>query len=497
MKIFSSRHSSGLRKTLLTAVAMSALPFAAIAKDLPPTPEGAQKLSALFATYLGKPADGAPSPVAVTAAGASYEATVDLAGLAAPFKASGFSLDPAVIKYELVEQDDGTWRVACDAFPAISLRVNDIAEAFEVAGYKFDGVFDPALAMFKNSQVSFDSQKVVAHGPKVDETINLGALKVIQTATPIADGALSIAAHEDIADISASIAVTPGGAGAAPDAKPVPVSFTIPKTLADVGLDGASSQKAMDLWAFLVAHPGRAEIAANEPAFKDLLRALLPKDLKLTEKVEMQKIAIGAPQGPIGVANGKFGLLAASSPGPKGSIEYHLAADGVALPPGLLPPAMQDLAPTAFNIDIKASGFDFGAGAEEAINDLHFAGDDPVISKDDGAKILAKTKGSAPLVVALSPSHIVAPQLDVTLEGEVHLEGVRPNGALKVHVRNFDKTVAALKALGPLASPQVISGLAMAKALAKTDADGVLTWVGEYGADGSIKVNGLPLGKAP
>ncbi len=285
----------------------------------------------------------------------------------------------------------------------------------------------------------------------------------------------------------------PGGGA---DAKPVPIAFTIPKTLADVGLDGASSQKAMDLWAFLVAHPGRAEIAANEPAFKDLLRALLPKDLKLTEKVEMQKTRRwerrkGSYRGE---RMGKFGLLAAASAaGPKGSIEYHLAADGVALPPGLLPPAMQDLAPTAFNIDIRASGFDFGAGAEEAINDLHFAGDDPVISKDDGAKILAKTKGSAPLVVALSPSHIVAPQLDVTLEGEVHLEGVRPNGALKVHVRNFDKTVAALKALGPLASPQVISGLAMAKALAKTDADGVLTWVGEYGADGSIKVNGLPL----
>jgi hypothetical protein len=97
----------------------------------------------------------------------------------------------------------------------------------------------------------------------------------------------------------------------------------------------------------------------------------------------------------------------------------------------------------------------------------------------------------------LAPSHIVAPQLDVTLEGQVHLEGVRPNGALKVHIRNFDKTVAALKALGPLASPQMISGLAMAKALAKADGDGVLTWVAEYGADGSIKVNGLPLGKAP
>jgi hypothetical protein len=43
----------------------------------------------------------------------------------------------------------------------------------------------------------------------------------------------------------------------------------------------------------------------------------------------------------------------------------------------------------------------------------------------------------------------------------------------------------------------VLGGLALAKTLAKTDSDGALTWVAEYGVDGSIKVNGLPLGKAP
>jgi hypothetical protein len=37
----------------------------------------------------------------------------------------------------------------------------------------------------------------------------------------------------------------------------------------------------------------------------------------------------------------------------------------------------------------------------------------------------------------------------------------------------------------------------MAKGMAKTEGDGALTWVGELGADGMMKINGLPLGKAP
>jgi hypothetical protein len=43
----------------------------------------------------------------------------------------------------------------------------------------------------------------------------------------------------------------------------------------------------------------------------------------------------------------------------------------------------------------------------------------------------------------------------------------------------------------------VLGGLALAKTLGKSETDGALTWVAEYGADGSMKVNGLPLGKAP
>jgi hypothetical protein len=494
MQTISQRRGPALRKTLLAAVALGALCSPALAKDLPATADGAQKLSALFASYLAKPAAGAPSPVTVTQDGAHYTVAFDLASLTAPLKDSGFSLDAATLQYALTEQDDGTWRVSGDSLPPLAGHLKENTIVYNFAGYKFEGIFDPALATFKTADQSLQKLDAQIHGPKLDETVTSGVARVTQTGAPAANGTISVAAHEEIADLSLNATATPD---AKADAKPVTFSFKAPTIAADINLDGAPLRKALDLWAFAAAHPGRAELAANEQQFKTLLHALVPAEFKLGEKFEVKQMSVTVPQGVFGVAGVKFGLAASSAPGPKGAFEYHVAMDGLTMPAGLLPPTFTDLVPTAFNIDVKASGFDFGAGAEEAINDIHLAGDGPVVSEADHAQIMAKMKGAAPIVIEVAPSHVVAPQVDVTLEGQVRIEGARPSGTVKVHVRNFDKTVAAIKALGPVASPQVLGGLALAKTLAKTDSDGALTWVAEYGVDGSIKVNGLPLGKAP
>jgi hypothetical protein len=459
---------------------------------LPATPEGAQKLSDVFATYLGRPVAGAPSPVTVTVEGAHYAAALDLASLAAPFSGAGFSIAPAIVKYALTEQDDGTWRVAGDALPSISAHFKDTTIAYQYEGYRFEGIFDPALPGFKSGETRLDKARAEMHATKVNEAVATGAAHATVAAAPAADGALSLVARSEIADVAAQVVAVSDVA-----ATPVSVSFQLPATLADVKIDGAPIRKLLDLWAFVVAHPSRAEIAANEQAFKGLLRAAIPVDLKLAEKIEMKQIAVESPQGRFAVANGKFGFAMSTAPGAKGAAEYDFAMDGVAWPAGLLSPAFSDLAPTAWNIDVKASGFDFGAGAQEAIADMHFDGDGPVISEADGAQISAKTTRGAPLTIELLPSHVVAPQVDVVVEGQLHLEGARPSGVLTVRVRHFDRTVAALKALGPLASPQLLGGLALARTLGKAEGDDVLVWVGEYRPDGAIKVNGMPLGKAP
>ena len=477
---------------LVAAAAIGGLPIPGFANDLPPTPEGAQKLSDVFATYLGRPVAGAPSPVTVTVEGAHYAAALDLANLAAPFSGAGFSIDPAIARYALTEQDDGTWRVAGDALPSISAHFKDATIAYQFEGYRFEGIFDPTLPGFRSGETRLDKARAEVQATKVSEALAIGAAHATVAAAPAANGAVSLVAHNEIADVSAQVATASDAA-----ATPVSASLQIPTTLADVKIDGAPIRKLLDLWAFVVAHPSRAEIAANEQAFKGLLRAAIPVDLKLAEKIEMKQIAVESPQGRLALASAKLGLAMSNAAGAKGASEYDFAMDGVTWPAGLLSPAFSDLAPTAFNIDVKLSGLEFGAGAEEAIADMHFDGDGPVISEADRAQISAKAGRTAPLTIDLLPSHVVAPQIDVVVEGQLHLEGARPSGVVKVRVRHFDKTVAALKALGPLASPQILGGLALARTLGKAEADDVLVWVGEYSPDGAMKVNGLPLGKAP
>ena len=111
--------------------------------------------------------------------------------------------------------------------------------------------------------------------------------------------------------------------------------------------------------------------------------------------------------------------------------------------------------------------------------------------------LTAKLMSAGPLQITIPPSHIVAPQIDLTFEGKASypIPG-KPTGKVIIHMRNFDKTMAALKGLGPDVEKQAAPMLAMAKGLAKPDGD-ALMWVAEVGADGVIKVNGLPLGKSP
>ena len=195
------------------------------------------------------------------------------------------------------------------------------------------------------------------------------------------------------------------------------------------------------------------------------------------------------------IDSAKFGASGALSP--TGAFGEHFEASGLALPPTLIPAPFAGFAPTAFSIGFRASGFDVAAASAEMLADLHLAGDGPPISPDDEAKIRAKLIGPEGVVIDIEPSHIIAPLLDISFDGRIVYKGAKPTGKFTVHMRNFDKTQAALKTLGPEVEKKVAPMLAMAKGLAKTDGDGSLIWVGEIGADGVMKVNGLPLGKSP
>lgn len=491
-----------LRAVLMAGAALGAFSAGAAAKDLPASPEGAKKIGAFFETYLGKPAAGAASPIAITPESEDYLVAVDIAALAAPLRTVGVAYDAATVKFKAIEQDDGAWRVELADFPTIvahSKRGDLTFDSTLVAsGLKSTMVIDPAISWVRSAQGGSDKMTVRAQGPGLEESVDTGPLQATMTSKASPDGALSTSAQESLGAFALTMAVDPksAGANANPSAKPVNIAARAEQATFDASVDGVKPQPLLDLWAFLVAHPSRPELAANEAQLKALLTAALAIPLSVDENVAAQKFAVQTPQGPVIFESAKFGVGGAAA-GSASHFQERFSATGLSLPATLVPAMFRDLVPTSFDVGVKISGFDLTAAGAEAIADMHLAGDAPPLSPDDRAKVSAKLLGSGPLVIDITPSHAVAPGLDIALEGQIRYQGGKPSGSLTVRMRNFDQTVAALKGLGPEAERKMVPALAMAKGLAKTESDGALTWVGELGADGAMKVNGLPLGKAP
>ncbi len=110
---------------------------------------------------------------------------------------------------------------------------------------------------------------------------------------------------------------------------------------------------------------------------------------------------------------------------------------------------------------------------------------------------MAALLAAGPLKIVIAPSHVVAPALDADVQGEVRYAIGKPSGAVTIRMRNFDKTMSAIQGLGPATAGKALPAVAMAKGLAKAEPDGAISWIVEVGPDRSIKVNGIPLGKAP
>jgi hypothetical protein len=482
------RHSPGLRRRLIAATALSIFPFAAFAADVAPTPEGAQSLSAVLAAYFGQGgASAAPE-------GDHYAVTIDVAKMLAPLAAEGASFEAAPAKINVTEQGDGGWRIAVANYPTITAHLKDGDVVISIDGYKFDGVYDPAIAGLRSAEQKAEKSNVQLHSSKIDESFALGPRHTSLTGAAGSNGGLTASVHEEGSDVA--MVITPKPAEGSQTTTPPPVTIRIGGVSLDVNVADLRSQQILDLWRFLVAHPDRAALAADEDGLKSHLRALLPFADKLDENFATKNVSVETAKGTV-----KLDGVKARFVGDKllstGDAEIQLAIAGIAPPPDVVPPTFHDLIPTAIDVDIKYGGYDYRGAIEEAIDDMHLAGEGPVISEPDSQKISAKMTGAGPINVTILPSHVVAPQIDLTLEGAFQIIGDRPVGKITVTARNFDNTVAAIKGAGPLATPQVLGGLTMAKGLGKAAPDGSIVWVAEYAADGAIKLNGLPLGKAP
>jgi hypothetical protein len=489
------------RAGVLAGAALAAMVTAAAANDLPGTPEGANKIRAFIETYAGKAAAAAPA-LTVTPEAAGYAIAFDIGALTAALNATGVVYDSAVVKLMAFEQDDGAWRLEQTELPSLSghsTREDAHSDfVFAGAGYRASAVMDPALSWLRDQQAAADKIGLALHGPGVNETVEIDRVQANLTSKAAPEGAVSTAIEETFGALSLAMSVDPRAfkPDADSDGKPFDLAMRSEAAGADIKLDGLKTQALLDLWAFWVAHPTRPELAANEAAFKGLISAALAGRPSFAEEVGMKTLDVRTPKGEFAVDGVQLGLGGAVA-GSDSRFSEHFAANGLKLPPEIVPEMYRGFVPTEFDVGFKVSGINLTAAAEEAVADLRLSGDDPPISREDHDRIVAKLAGGGPVVIDIPPSRVRAPEFDLAFEGQVRYLPDKPTGTITLHMQGFDKTVSALKGLGPEAQAKMAPVIAMAKGLAKTDGDGALSWVGEIGADGMMKINGLPLGKAP
>jgi hypothetical protein len=466
--------------------------FPALAADKPATPEGADALRALIAKYLPAAQAGATPLVTVKPDGSHYLVSADLSALNALLAETGISYDPAIISYLAVEQDDGNWRVAMDSLPRIGFHSTDATGAIELTNFRSAALISPAIAWLLSGSASADKGTFQVQNPKITQTIDFGPVQETIATHVGGDGSVSTQVKEEIAELGLKAA----GAGDGDNESPVNFSGRAEKALISLGVDGFKSRKAFGLWGLLAAYPARADLAAHEAELKGLLKDLAAPGLKLDEGLEAQKTVITASLGAFALGDFKYQLGAANA-GPQSAIDLSVSANGLSLPVGLLPPNAGALTPNKIDISAKLKGIDISAAANEWISDLSLQGDGPLLSDDNAAKVEAAFISSGPVQIEFAPSHVVAPAVDADFAGLIRLDHSKPTAAITIHARSFDKTMAAVKDLGPDIAGRAMPGLALAKGLAKSESDGSLSWLVELDAERSIKINGIPFGKAP
>jgi hypothetical protein len=482
--------------TALTPVA------SAFAADKPADDAGARVIADFLSAYLGK---AALPTIKITPSGSSYLVSVDLASVTQALNGAGMAYDPVTLQFKVAQQDDGGWRVEADKFPPITGNVTPpagqpggkINVRVETTNLSQSALIDPKLNWIAWMRGGADKVSLTERGPGVEEFVEFGGLK-FDGATKSGASGLMTTMNETLKSLNFVMDADPKGVDpkTGRPRKPVHVSAQGSGGAVDIGLADFQPAPLLDAWRFAAAHPTRADYARDFDALKPVLTALAADHLTVSESLKLDKLDVLTEVGPVAIEGAEIGVGVVNN-GAATGVSEHFAAHAIKLPDGLVPAIYAPVIPTSFDIGFNAHGFDFEGAVQEWLADAKLSGDGPPISEPDRAKVSAKFARSRPVVIDIQPSRIEGPSLKLAFQGQVTIDQSKPVGAITITLRDFDKTAQAVQGLGQEAEQKLTPVIAMAKGLGKPGADGALVWVCSIGADHVMKVNGLPLGKAP
>ena len=449
--------------------------------------EEAQRLTALFQSYAGSE----PGVVKVEPAGNSYTATLDLAPYLAKVKEPGASASITPIIMTLTDQGGGKWKVDQDQPLAFTLKVDgkvDMKVSF--GGIKGTGIFDEALGAMQNSVTDYNQlaveQAITEAGRTSSVSYSLANMHYETTmsgSAESADGTVKLT----YTGLRETISVPPAPDGSTP---PMDISITSASGGNDGTIKGLKPKAATEIVAWLVAHPSKDAIIADQAQLKDKIRAALPLFSNVSATGTMNELGVNTMIGKFGAQKIDI-LVDANGLVDNGVLREKITITGFTAPDGVIPPWAASLVPQNFTIDFNIADFNLAAPLKLIIDRLDLS-KNPPLPQDMEALLVQALLPKGTVTVALGPSEVIASIFDLQAEGSmVAGPAAMPAGQATVKLKGLDAVMAALQAApAEMGMQQVAPMVIVAKGMAKTDGD-YLTWKIESTPQGSVTINGI------
>ena len=478
-------HASLIASSLFLSAGLPAL-------AAPATPEEATRLAGVFQSYLGRE----PGFVTVSPTGEAYEVKLDFMPLVKKMAKPDFSGEITPLVMTLADQGGGQWLVTQDqpiSFSAKSPGSLDVVAKF--GGLKSSAVFDQNLSAFTRSTTDMTDISV-------DETVTTpesGAMHITYNMKSVHYDTTAAASGADTVDgtmhvTMAGLAETVNAPATATMATPIDITITAEKGVQDGTVKGVKTQEIFQLVSWFVAHAREKTIKSNQVEFKKLIAASLPLFENVTMAGMAKNISVTTPIGSVGMASlgfdlGLNGVVA------DGMLHEGFKVDGLTLPAGIVPPWANDLVPLSFGLDFKVTDFDLSAPARIMLDTMDLAKNSPS-TPEQNATLLKALLPKGAVSVSMGPSKVTAKLYDMDYVGAVTAGPFGPPaGEATITAKGFDQVMDALKAAPPEMVGKAIPGLIAAKGMAKTEADGSLSWKIENTMSGGVLVNGIDVTK--
>lgn len=472
MKIFSTAASAAV--LILAGQGMASAQVSAT---------GARDVQTTFESYVGKGSDGT-SAVRVTPNGANdgYDVSIDLQRLAKPLEMAGVTVKPALFGFGIKPAANGTWSFSQTTFPTLGFTGHGTTFELTANGLASSGVYDPKLGTFTTFSSTAKSVASKNEDGQTKGTSETQDLRFTLSATD-AGGGLSDAKMNYTTGAIAQTVASAKGPGA-------PIRFSVANSTADATVNGQAARAMLDLWSFLVAHPSKDALVADEAALKAKLLGAVPVFKQLAVTASANNLIVETPMGNARVT--KIGLTeTANGIVPEGLFEFGVSLGALEPPAALVPAWASPLIPKESVLGVKLTGYNLDALVKAAVAKLDLKAAEPLKMSDEETLGLLLPKGK--LFVDLTPGKIATDMYTVSWTGKVEIDPKTSllSGKATVTAKGLDKVAQQLSKQTD--TVQYATGLFAAKAMAKP-VDGADVWELEFDSNGTFVVNGQKLG---